>query len=410
MATRGLTRQKGNRNLLNVQYMKRIEDEMKGMIANFSQTFKQKGAICDSEGFYQHTGQCWSDAIQMIFIFSDGLKEVVQQKLATTLIDDTFMDHVDNNDIVSDPELSALSISEKNNLASSYKKSAIDYFTVVQHRFMRHYVTELQRRKIHETCSSNIPEERIYTRLLKVSGKLHVSGKNAIQAEKLAKVGKINNTVGGTRKDISYLLYLYSLTFFDKSLQFIMEIRNDEIIYECNALYLTIYKERTNKRHALCCYTCGGIDILYEDNFGPIPFNWKQLFTLYYEYEGSEMIFGSCMMKKEYTVYTSSYYPIVLKDSRYYSIANNDVVELEYNKEKDGYMYISEKIIIHTITNGELPKLHDVIGIRNRNDTETSNIGFDFSKGLRFHEMNVPRSFNLRSVMKERKTRKNRKN
>ena len=43
MATRGLTRQKGNRNLLNVQYMKRIEDEMKGMIANFSQTFEQRG-------------------------------------------------------------------------------------------------------------------------------------------------------------------------------------------------------------------------------------------------------------------------------------------------------------------------------------------------------------------------------
>ena len=61
---------------------------------------------------------------------------------------------------------------------------------------MRHYVTELQRRKIHETCSSNIPEERVYTRLLKVSGKLHVGGINAIQAEKLAKVAKINNTVG----------------------------------------------------------------------------------------------------------------------------------------------------------------------------------------------------------------------
>ena len=390
--------------------MKRIEDEMKDMMANFSQIFKERGAICDSEGFYQHTGQCWSDAIQMIFLFSDGLKEVVQQKLATTLIDDTFMDHVDKNDIVNDPELSKVSNAEKNNLASTFKKTAIDYFTVVQHRFMRHYVTELQRRKIHETCSSNIPEERIYTRLLKVSGKLHVSGKNAIQAEKLAKVGNMKNSVGGNGKDILYLLYLYSLTFFDKSLEFIMEISTDKIIYDCNALYLSIHKDNTNKGHALCCYTCGGIDILYEDNFGPIPLNWKQLFTLYYEYEGSEMIFGSCMMKKEYTVYTSTYYPIVLKGSRYYSIANNDVVELEYNEEKDGYMYISKSIIIHTIAIGDLPKLRDVIGIRNRDDTETSNIGFNFSKGLRLNEMNIPSSFNLRSVMKERKTRKTRKN
>ena len=73
-------------------------------------------------------------------------------------------------------------------------------------------------------------------------------------------------------------------------------------------------------------------------------------------------------------------------------------------------MYISENIIIHNINNGDLQKLNNVIGIINRNNTETSNIGFNFLKGLRLNEMNIPSSFNLRSVMKERKTRKNRKN
>ena len=38
-------------------------------------------ARCDSEGFYQHLGECWNDSIQMIFLFSDGLKEIVQPAL-----------------------------------------------------------------------------------------------------------------------------------------------------------------------------------------------------------------------------------------------------------------------------------------------------------------------------------------
>ena len=52
---------------------------------------KFKGAICDSEGFYQHEGECWNDAIQMMLLFSDGLKEVVQEKLANNEIDINFI-------------------------------------------------------------------------------------------------------------------------------------------------------------------------------------------------------------------------------------------------------------------------------------------------------------------------------
>jgi len=52
---------------------------------------KYTGAKCDSEGFYQHEGECWNDAIQMLFLFSDGLKEVVQEKLANNEVDINFI-------------------------------------------------------------------------------------------------------------------------------------------------------------------------------------------------------------------------------------------------------------------------------------------------------------------------------
>ena len=56
------------------------------------------GAKCDSEGFYQHSGECWNDAIQMVFLWTDGLKEVVQEKLAKSeikTIDNSFIPYPD---------------------------------------------------------------------------------------------------------------------------------------------------------------------------------------------------------------------------------------------------------------------------------------------------------------------------
>lgn len=37
--------------------------------------------ICSTEGLYQHVGECWNDALQMIFLYTDGIKEKVQKEL-----------------------------------------------------------------------------------------------------------------------------------------------------------------------------------------------------------------------------------------------------------------------------------------------------------------------------------------
>ena len=37
-----------------------------------------KGPICDSIGFFQHYGECWNDTLQMILLYTDGLKEITQ--------------------------------------------------------------------------------------------------------------------------------------------------------------------------------------------------------------------------------------------------------------------------------------------------------------------------------------------
>jgi hypothetical protein len=45
-----------------------------------------EGAKCDSTGFFQHYGECWNDSLQMILLYTDGIKELTQPILFNTEI------------------------------------------------------------------------------------------------------------------------------------------------------------------------------------------------------------------------------------------------------------------------------------------------------------------------------------
>lgn len=374
MASRGLTRQKANRNLLNVQYMKRIEDEMKDMMANFSQTFKERGAICDSEGFYQHTGQCWSDAIQMIFLWSDGLKEVVQHRLATSVIDDTFLSDVDDSALLNSQGYNGLNKEQQVALARKFKHSASEYFKIVQHRFMRHYTTEVERRKLHETCSSNIPESRYYSRLVKISGLLHMKGKNAIQSEILAKKEGHRENAGGYDEDIAFLLYLYSLTFFNGTLEFHMSETFPSTTPYAHAVFISVHKKTSTSGHALCFYTCGGIDFLYEDNYGPVPFNWRSLCQhiedLINRNYRFNVVFTSCKIKTNEYLYETEFFPLIHTQGVYLTYFNNELITI------DGDSYSNNNIEIKV--KKEMYEVTGVYGIVNKDAVTVENKGFEF--------------------------------
>ena len=42
-----------------------------------------KGIICDTIGYEQHSGECWSDTLQQIFLFADGFKAYTQEHMYT---------------------------------------------------------------------------------------------------------------------------------------------------------------------------------------------------------------------------------------------------------------------------------------------------------------------------------------
>ena len=322
---------------------------------------KFKGAICDSEGFYQHEGECWNDAIQMMFLFSDGIKEVVQEKLANNEIDinfiprdsipeiiKTYNDYKENNDgVVARLRAYAAERGDvnKNNYSNilipaltneQIIESLIFYLEFLKHRFARHYIMESNRRE--EECKESHNPIKI----------LHTKGKNAEMAAIFGNPVKnphSNLTIqkykadeklhGATEFQQIYLINILILTFFPRAETFphymVELIRQKKINYR--TLYDELYdRDRhlystllTTSNHALCLYTCGGVDFFYEDNYGPFLFPWRDILfnpnSLTTDYTDF-ILFAKLKINSRDII--STYYPIIqkLQGGKYFTYYN----------------------------------------------------------------------------------------
>jgi len=331
-----------------------------------------KGALCDSEGFYQHSGECWNDATQMVFLFSDGLKEVIQKKLANSVIDNTFITDEQLNNIIILynniylPRLGYKAVPEH------LKTQFILYFKALQNRFIRHYTTESKRRNSlssenSETCPTK-----------KIIHAIHVEGRNAIKGAVFGKGSgtlfsttnyKLLEVKGASIYDIMFLCGVYTNVFFNKQIIvpttyyknqigmllhgklpiFSVSTKIGEFHYPSIPLTPIQFKELFNDEiklkiiravlinvdigkdgHAMCFYTCGGQDFFYEDNYGPFLFPWRKIMS---SPDFNEIAMGSVHGNINGSAIYSGLYPIVKKnDNTYYSYYNNIQYPLD-NKE-----------------------------------------------------------------------------
>ena len=202
-------------------------------------------ARCDSEGFYQHLGECWNDSIQMIFLFSDGIKEIVQPALLDPNFDSKLESIINNernklfflfeSDLkgLKTTNIRAVNNSEKEILASKArerKNAIIEYFKVLKKRFMRHYNNEaIRRESVCDTESSK--DHSMFQTMSQIS---RAAGQDGISAAALGHVntGGVNRShinidelkkkseeekysSGGSIIDDKYLFELYKFVFFD---------------------------------------------------------------------------------------------------------------------------------------------------------------------------------------------------
>ena len=327
---------------------------------------------CDSEGFYQHLGECWNDSIQMIFLFSDGLKEIVQPALLDPNFDSK-MESIINNErnklyFLFEPDLVGLNTTnlgainnpfEKNSskaiLASKVrerKNAIIEYFKVLKKRFMRHYNNESLRRD--SVCDTETAKEHsVFQRMSEISraagkdgiaaaalGHLDTRGINRshINVEELRKKSEEKQyNPGGDIYDDYYLFNLYKLVFFanyefnynwfqstiiknknlDRGYDITIDLSkiSNDLINNSKAVYISS-KVNYEEGHATAFYTCGGSQIYYEDNSGIYPFSWKEFLLkavdLYEKDKSTKLCCGdNTQTSNVVEIQSSPFYPII---------------------------------------------------------------------------------------------------
>lgn len=84
-------------------------------------TEKFGGIICDSIGFQQHGGECWSDSLQQVLFFADGFKEHTQEYFYKTPYENIVQ------------AIDALGLSKQESI------NVKNYARAAQRRFINHY-------------------------------------------------------------------------------------------------------------------------------------------------------------------------------------------------------------------------------------------------------------------------------
>ncbi len=290
-------------------------------LKNIKDIFSVFGPLCNSEGFYQHTGQCWSDSLQMIMLYCDGIKEFIQPRLILEPIEkgeifSKFMNTTINllvmNKLI-EPTDTKNPFVDKNLLA------IYNYFLAVQARFYRHYIAEYKRLQylgpvecdnydkignealefLKELSKSSRSQEigvnkpgirsaimgKTSNKYLQANRELIGKAKNASYGTEVSK----KYYPGGSTMEIKYLIDLYSIYFKIQFKTIDYDLNNFDTSFRSNGIYIvsSLLNTTSTNTHAQCFYTCGSTDFYYDDNEGVFEFPWHNFL---FEYRNSKFM------------------------------------------------------------------------------------------------------------------------
>ena len=174
-------------------YIAELQEKAKVIFAE-----KKRGPLCDSEGYYQHTGECWSDALQQVLLNTDNIKERIQNAFIYHKVPYVF--DIPNELFI---PIFFQNFPWKKDMYDIYaekgkerKKWVSIYLKELQKRFLRHYITEGKRRNLNdEQCALKEPAEVAREKLQEIAtaGIARKAGKEGQTSAILGKLGDLTN-------------------------------------------------------------------------------------------------------------------------------------------------------------------------------------------------------------------------
>lgn len=280
--------------------------------------FNEQGPLCDSEGFYNHTGECWNDTLQMIFLNSDFCKESVQSKLALGEIDPFEVE------TIFEPVLEKMYIPEmvKEDFIQKWVGLITLYLETLQNRFRRHYMTEslrLGQARAKGVCSlEDAKGDEALKEMLKLAMTYRAQGKEGrlgafsgqsftkynIQTQRDPKKIETLYIPGGetsSRENVDMIFkHFFSIPFtetkYTKDSRGTYLYRDKEkqpfsLKDSVFAVYIGSHTiRRSGSGHASCFYTCGNREYFFDDNYGSIQFPWKKALKFFAENQRNDII------------------------------------------------------------------------------------------------------------------------
>lgn len=311
--------------------------KQKNLAGEVQRFYAEQGPLCDSEGFYQHEGECWNDALQMLFLYSDGFKELVQKKLAESPVDPAEVDEMFRPE--AEALLEKLEKEDKTVIANNaervqfgllYTSLIYEYLNSLQKRFYRHYLAEtmrLTRLRKDEVCSlEEMKGLQALRQLREISFASRAKGKEGILGAFFGQEQTLKNITerrdpkkletlyipGGSKQSETRVLHIFQKFFgLDTSINEIrttyksgearyrdtttMEILN--VSPKTIGMFCGIGKGEDS--HAVSFFSCGGREFYYDDNHGSIQFPWRKFFGLVQEKKPASFLQAEVAWKKK---------------------------------------------------------------------------------------------------------------
>jgi len=385
--------------------------------ANGSDEFRP---ICDSEGFYQHYGECWNDSLQMLFLFGDGFKEIVQGKMRdldvtsavmgnTNIVQDLkskLEERADNLKLwIQDEEGESLKkdsadlatitkLLSNANFEKSQTALVIKYLKAVQRRFFRHYLVEMGTRNIEKELGCNARnKDQFFEKLTRLEQIYRNKGLNSTDAAtvkllpvksgiNLRALAQKSQPRGGNDADRSYLATIYNHVFFDRKLLVSNDLHFDksESAYEQVKIVLADILQTDNKPmaliatilgHVVLFYSCGYNQLYYDDSAGIVKFPWRKFFRYildnsneYADYEQMKIWMGASITVKGKYEYEGANYPFIVNKGKVftYDPINGERIDIGVFEKDKEYTLDNDKYTLRILATKWIDKyrLHTI--------------------------------------------------